>query len=663
MKNKYTGLTESEVLTNQKLYGKNVIIYEKSNKLLNNMIKILKQPIPILLIMCAIIYLILGKIIYAIIIGGIGIIILMVYIYQNLKTTKLIRLLKKINSDTCKVIRDGNEIIINSDDVTINDIIIVNEGDKVCADAIILESNNLFADESDIIKNNINVPKSYDLLDKDATLKSNYIYKESFIIKGSGIAKVTNIGNKTEYGKINYVSKKETCSKIQKEIDKLYKVLTITAIIMFGIVVVISTLNNDVLIGIFSGITMILASIPMLTPQTFRFYIYKHLYKTAKKSTLIKKAFNIETISKITYLCVDKIGLITQNKMSVKEFYSTIDDRDAILNCIMASDKNSEDTIDQAIWELAYESNVEFNEEYKLIKKYPFTSKSKMMAYVYEYNNELYIFVKGSLNSLFDICDLDVEEKYKLHNFQKQLYKKGLHVMAFGSKKIDKIEKDIFKYNINFNGILGISNIYKNNVKESIEKCKQCGIKIIMMTNDNTEISSSIGKQIGINNHKNILTGKELEDMNNNELLNKIKSIGIVSRVSTKNKSRIINALKNNNEIVAVTSDAIDDLEVLKNADIRIATTETGTDASKKNSDLIILNNNFETIVNTIKDARIICQNIKKLIRYIFVINIIFILLSLILTLFNYQILLLPMGIVILKLITEIICFVRLQKN
>jgi len=663
MKDKYTGLTEIEVLNNQKLYGKNVITYKENKTLLKNILKFLKYPTFLLLVILVILYIVLGEIIYATIISIISIIILISNIYQQIKLNKIGESLNKINQDKCRVIRDNKTIIINSDEVTIDDIIVLNEGDRVSADAIILESNDLYADESVLIKNNINVSKSYNLLDKDATLKSNYVYKETLITRGNGIAKVTNIGNKTEYGKIINLSKKENNSNLEKQINKLYKILTIISIITLVIVGVILIINNNVIIVTLSGTTILLTIFPIITPQTFKLIIKNKLHEIAKNKAIIKKISNIETISKITYLCVDKIGIVTENKMKVSEFYSTIDSKKAIFNCIMASDKNSKDTIDKAMFEFAYENNIELDKNFRLVKKYPFNLKNKMTANVYEYNNELYIYVKGALNSLFDICDLDVEEKYKLHIFQKQLYKKGLQVMAFASKKIDKIEIDIFKYNVDFNGILGLCNIVKSDVKEGIENCRQLGINVIMMTNDNKEISSSIGKQIKIDNYKSVVSGKELDDISDDELARKIKDIGIFSKLSEKHKLRIVNILKNNNEIVGITGYSVNDLKILKCSNVGMTISNIGTEVSKEFSDLIILDNNFKTIVNTIKDTRKINKNIKKIIHYLLTINIILILLSLITIIFNYQIFILPICVIIIKMILETIYFLMLNKN
>ena len=666
MKNEYNGLTEKEVLNNQEIYGKNIIIYKEKNKLLKNIINILKEPMFLLLIICVVLYAFLGELTDAIILGIAVICVIGIQVYQQIKTNKTIESLQKIKVDTCKVIRNGKEVTINSDEVTIDDIMVLSEGDKIIADAIILESYNLHTDESILTGESIPVSKSYDLLDKEAVLKSNYVYSGTLITKGNGIAKVTNIGNKTEYGKIathlsNII---EENSPLQKQINSLVKVFTIIAIIAFILVSILVGINNQNIIdGILSGLTIAMGAIPEEFPLVLTVFLSMGAYRIAKNNAIIKNLSSVETLGEITYLCVDKTGTITENKMEVKEFYTTIDNNSAILNCLLASEVYAYDPMEQAIIDYASKNNVRINDEYQLIKKFPFTNETKMMANIYEYKKEKYIFVKGALESLFDICELDVEEKYKLYNFQKQLSKKGLRVIAFASKKIDEVKEDLLYYNVEFNGIIGLYDPPKKNVKKSIKICKDAGIKVMMITGDNKETASAIGKQIGIENYKNVISGKELENMSDEELTSKIKTIGIFARVIPEHKLRIINALKNNNEIVAMTGDGVNDAPALKSAEIGISMGKRGTEVAKEASDLILLDDNFTTIVNTIKDARRIYQNIKKSIYYILIIHIPLILLSIMIPLFHYPMLLLPIHIVILEMMVDPTCSIIFERH
>ncbi|MBE6152829.1 MAG: HAD family hydrolase [Firmicutes bacterium] len=658
MNNKYIGLNDNEVLNNQKLYGKNTLTNNNKNSYIKLII-----PIILSLIICVILYLILNKTIYAVIMIFISILILIIQIYKRIKLSKIIENLNKFKNNICKVIRNNKELIINSEDITINDIILLKEGDKVCADAIILESNNLYVDESNLIKDRNSILKSYDLLDKDAQLKSNYIYKESLIINGSVIAKVVNIGNKTWFAKNKSdIPNNENEFNLQKRINNLYRIFTIISIIIFAIIIIVSIfINDNVIYGLISGITISIATLPLITPLTYLLLIYNNIYTLTKNNVIIKNISSLDIISKIKCLCVDKFGIITENKIVVKELYSSLDKNDALVHCALACDKNTNDLFENAINEYVKNNNIIINDEYKLVEKYPFNNKTKMMANVYEYNGELYIFVKGTLNSLFDICDLDVEEKYKLHNFQKQLFQQGLEVMAFGSNKIKKIEKDIFKYNISFDGIISLYNYPKANTKEATEICKQLDIKLVVLSEDKKEIAAHIGKEIGINS-STILKGKEIENMSDSELLDKLKNVNIFSRINSDHKLRILKTLKHNYDIVAITGNKVNDRFILNDADIGISMNKFGTDVSKNFSDIIILDDNFSTIVNTIKEVRKVYDKFKKTINYVLITNILLTLLSIFLVIFNHNILL-PLYIIIIKLLLELVIGVILTKN
>lgn len=662
MENKYTGLSKKEVEYNQNLYGKNEITY-KDNKFLEIILNIIKQPIIYILITCLIIYIVLGKLLYAGIVGSIDIIIIINYIYQHIKTEKIKKQFKKINAHTCNVIRDSKIINIKVSDITIDDIILFNKGDRIGADAIILESHNLYTDESLLIEGNKKVKKSYDLLDKNAELKSNYVYAGTYVISGSGIAKVTNIGKQTEYAKKNQRTDViENDGELQKNFNKQYLIFNIIALILLITMTIISIINNNVGIGILFGITTSISFVSIInTPNTFKLYLYNNILKFAKNNAVIKKTSTLDTTNKLSCICVDKLGIITENNIIVKDFYPAIEEQKALTSCLLSCANNSNDLYEKAISDYISKNNMKITSDFKLIKSYPFTKETKIMANIYEYNNQLYIFVKGTLNALFDICNLDVEEKYKLHNFQKQLFKKGLEVIAFASQKIDKIESDIFKYNVNFNGIITLYNPPKVNVKEAIEICKNLNIKTIMISEDKKEIASFCGKEIGINTEINTIPGKELNKINDKELLNKINNIDVFSRIKQDDKYRILSALKKNNNIVAFTGNTVEDVNLLNETHLGISMKGLGNDISNDISELIILDDNFTTIVNTINNVKKIYCNTKKLMNCSKIISII---LSLILItlVFTSKILLLPIIIIILKIILELITLILFTK-
>ncbi len=390
-------------------------------------------------------------------------------------------------------------------------------------------------------------------------------------------------------------------------------------------------------------------------------------YRIAKKNAIIRKLPAVETLGSITYLCVDKTGTITKNKMEVNKVVSNnITEKELLSNSILASEQLIYDPLELAITEYSKKYNVNSNQLYEnknLIKKFPFSSETKMVANIYEENNEKTIYVKGAVESLFDICELSVEEKYKIHSKQKELSKNGLRVIGVCSKKINKVYNDIYKYELHFDGLIGLYDPPKEDVAKNIKIAQTAGIRVIMLTGDNKDTASSIANEIGLNNYDNVLTGKQLETLSDEELMETIKEVGVFARVIPEHKLRIVTILQKLGEVVAMTGDGVNDAPSLKKADIGISMGERGTEVAKEASDMILLDDNFSTIIKTIESARSIYKNIKKSVSYVLVMHIPMVLLALLIPLFNFPIFLLPIHIVIMEIITDPTCSIVFERT
>ena len=664
---KYKGLSDSEVEKNQRLYGLNILNNNKKNKFLYDILSVLKQPMIILLMLCVLIYIFIGEKLDSIILLFSIVIIIFIEIRQSIKTDKALELLKKLACTKSRVIRNGEICEIDSSLVTVDDLLVLSEGDKVVADTIILESTDLYVDESSLTGESVSVSKSIDLIDKDSKFKSNYVYSGSLVTRGNAICKVINIGTKTFYGKIakDLSSIKKLKSPLQNQINKLIKIFSIIALICFICVTIIVGINEHSFIdGILSGLTIAIGVIPEEFQVVLTVFLSLGAYRLAKNNAVVRNLASVETLGSITYLCVDKTGTITKNMMEINELVTDMDKTEFIKHALLATEETSHDSMDNALKN--YSKIININNIYdnkELIKSYPFSNDTKMTAKIYNIDNRNYIYVKGALESLFDICDLNVEEKYNLYKCQKEMAKRGLRVIAIGSKNIRVIKDDIFDYRINFDGLIGFYDPPKDGIKDAVKLCQNAGIKIIMMTGDNMDTASSIGKTIGLKNYNNIINGKDLDKMSDEELVNCIKDTAIFSRVVPTDKLRIVEALQEHGEVVAMTGDGVNDAPALKKANIGISMGKRGTDVAKEASDLILLDDNFSTIVNTIKDARRIYNNIKKSITYIFIVHIPIILLALIVPLFKLPLLLLPIHIVILELVIDPTCSIIFERQ
>lgn len=642
MKNKYNGLNDNEVFKNQKLYGLNILNNKKNNIFINT----LKNPIIIVLILTTILYIILNKKIYGLILGVVTILIIIIELFQKNKINKLSNLLKEFSKLSYTVIRNSKQIKVKSEEITMDDILLLHEGDIIPADAIILESNNLKVNEKNLTKNELSIKKSIDLIDKDAKYKSNYLYSQTIVTNGWAITKVIGIGNQTEYSKIY---NRENTNSIK--INKIHKTINVIALLILILITILVGIK-DFKLGLLAGFTSVIAILPLNLPLLISTFSTINIYKFYKNNIFLKDLSIIKKLNSITYLCIDKAKFITKGNLEIKDIYTSLTTIDYIENLLLTRENKKNNQIENAIIEYGNILGIQnIDDNYELVKTYPFTNESKMNANVYKKNDEYYIFVKGSLESLFDICNLDVEEKYKLHNLQKKISKKGFEIVASGSKKIKKIEEDIFDYRINFDGIITLHDKINENIKESIETLKNYNIKIIMLSKDNKEISSVIGKQIGLDNYSNIINSKELDKIKDDELNNIVKNIGIFSNIKPKHKLRIIKSLKNNNENICITGYETSDIEIFNKSNISVSMEDN---ISKNIADIYIINNNFETFVNTIKESKKIKDNIIKVLKVILPIYIIIILFTIILSIIK-PIYSLCIYVVILKLIINII--------
>ena len=429
MENKYNGLNDKEVIKNQQLYGLNILNNDKNN----NLLEIIKNPMIIILILIIILYIMLNQKLNALILGILTILIIVIELLQKNKIQKLSKILKENSDSLYTVIRNSKQIKIKSEEVTIDDILLLKEGDKVIVDGIILESNNLKVIEKVITKNDNSIKKSIDLINKDAKYKSNYLYAGTIITNGYATIKVINIGNQTEYAKIN----KKNKNLIELKIAKMNKLINIFALIsLIFVSILLGFKNSNFKLGILLGLTSAISILPLNLPLTVSLFATFNIYNFYKNNILIKDLSIIKKLNLITYLCIDKSKFITKGKLEIKDIYTSLTTIDYVEKLLFAKENKKNNQIEKAIIDYGNILGIQnINEDYELIKTYPFTNESKLNANVYKKDDEYYIFVKGSLESLFDICNLDVEEKYELHNLQKKLSKKGLEIVASGSKK------------------------------------------------------------------------------------------------------------------------------------------------------------------------------------------------------------------------------------
>ena len=678
------GLTSALATEKIASEGLNMLPSSKPKSFFSIALGVVKEPMFILLVACGSLYLVLGDLKEGIMLLCFVFVIMGIEFFQQKKTEKALDALKDMAIPRALVIRDGVETRIAGVEVVTEDLIILQEGDRVPADATVLQSVNLLADESLLTGESVSVRKS----DWDEKLEITqpggddlpFVYSGSMIVQGHGIARVTSIGVNTEIGKIGKAlgDVKEEPTRMKKEMGSLVKKVTIIAAILCLLVIVGFTLTRGNLInGFLAGITLAMAMLPEEFPVILTVFMALGAWRMSKKKVLTRNPSAIETLGSATVLCTDKTGTLTENKMSVAQLYNgkdfTVVDNSKLLHDdfheimefgILSSQINPYDAMEKAITEMGkmqLKGTEHIHKTWEMIKEYPLSKELLAMSRVFSEKStkEKSIATKGAPEAIFDLCHLEAKEKKRLSAAVEQLASEGLRVLGVAKAKISSkglpdIQHD-FKFD--FIGLIGLSDPIRSNVKKAVSECQKAGIRVIMITGDYPVTAQHIAMEIGLENPDKCMTGDELRSISEVELCRRIKDINVFARVVPEQKLKIVEALKRNGEIVAMTGDGVNDAPALKAANIGIAMGQKGTDVAREASSLVLMDDNFSSIVAAIRMGRRIFDNLQKSFGYIFAIHVPIAGLSLIpILIAQLPIILWPVHIVFMELIIDPAC-------
>ena len=681
---KIQGLTEEQVKQKIATEGFNELPSSKPKSLIHIALGVFQEPMFLLLVACGALYLFLGDVQEGLMLLGFVFVIMGIEFYQEKKTEKALDALKDLASPRALVIRNGVEKRIAGRDVVTDDIMILQEGDRVPADAIVLYSVNLSADESLLTGEPVPVRKAEWT---EGTVQARpggddlpFVFSGSMIVQGNGVARVTSTALNTEIGKIGKALNevKEEPTKLKREMGALVKKLAFIGIGLCLVVIAVYTITRgDLLKGFLAGITLAMAMLPEEFPVVLTIFLALGAWRISKKNVLTRKPAAVETLGSTTVLCTDKTGTLTKNKMTVARLYngkdfmtvnaeSTFpeDFHEIIEFGILSSQVNPFDPMEQAITivgEQFLKNTEHLHADWEMIKEYPLSKELLAMSRVFN-NIETKtrtIAAKGAPEAIFDLCHLSEERKSELALAIETLASSGLRVLGV-AKDVENLSElpDIqHDFNFEFVGLIGLSDPIRENVPQAVTECYQAGIRVIMITGDYPATAMSIGSEIGLKNCAEIITGPQLEELSESELAEKIRTVNIFARVVPEQKLKIVNALKRNNEIVAMTGDGVNDAPALKAANIGIAMGEKGTDVAREASSLVLMDDNFASIVGAVRMGRRISDNLQKALGYIFAIHVPIAGLSLIPVFFaDLPLILWPVHIVFLELIIDPAC-------
>lgn len=568
---------------------------------------------------------------------------------QEFKTEKSLEALKNLAAPTTKVIRNKKIQVINAEFLTLGDLVVLEAGDRIPADGIIVQGTGVI-DESLLTGESVGVNKS--------TLnKENKIYMGTILLKGKVLARVTEVGMSTEMGKIAHMlsSIEDEKSPLKEKLEGLGRILVIVCIAICIIVTFVGISRGQKASEMFLlGVSLAVAAIPEGLPAIVTVCLAIGVSRMLNRNALVRKLPAVETLGCTSVICSDKTGTLTENKMTVKALYFNntlynIDDNKTPDNLLLkksfvyCNDCNydySQKDIEKGLLGDPTETSLiktyfngmkeikEFNSAIKRVYDIPFDSTRKMMSVVIEENNRECCYVKGAPERLLSRCNqilingqvvaFTYTLKEKVAKSIEDMSSKALRCIAAAYKYKNIAKNSSLENDLIFLGLAGIIDPPRKEVKDAVLECRMAGIKPIMITGDHQNTAFAIGKEVGICNSINeVLTGDEIEKLTEKELDSKIDKTKVFARVSPNHKLRIVRAFKRKNNIVAMTGDGVNDAPAIKEADIGIAMGISGTDVSKEASSMILMDDNFTTIVAAVEEGRVIYNNIRKFIRYL----------------------------------------------
>ncbi len=637
LKSTNNGLTSGEVQKRQDIYGKNELIEEEKPGPITKFLGQFKDFLIILLIIAAIAAALIGDITDAIVILIVVILNAVVSFIQENRAENAMEQLKNMTSSEAVVIRDGKPKKITASELTIGDVVILEEGDNIPADLRLLKSYDLMVDESALTGESKPSNKDENVLSEDET--TNLAFMDSYVASGRARGVVVEIGMNTAIGKIaEMIQGEEQKTPLQDRIHGLGKLMGLIAIVVCTGVFTLQFFKGVPLVTNFlTAVSLAVAAVPEGLPAIMTLTLALGMQRMAKSNAVVRKLLAVETLGSCTTICTDKTGTLTKNKMAVRQTKITSPEMAFKISalCNNSSISNGKvigDPTDGAMLVYADENGYnrqELETKHKRIFEIPLDSERKRMTTVNEFNGDRYVLTKGAPEIIIERCNM-VEENGELSQITdenrmevlddlKEMTSEALRVLALAYRKMGPDEgfddKAALENDLIYVGLVGMMDPPRKEAKEAVALCEKAGIKVVMITGDNKDTAAAIASEIGILKGGKVLTGSDLEKIDDDKFKDMVQNISVYARVFPEQKVRIVEALKSQGQVVAMTGDGVNDAPALKKAAIGVAM-GSGTDVAKESADMLLQDDNFATIVEAVKEGRTIFDNIKRFVKF-----------------------------------------------
>lgn len=671
-----SGLSAVEAEKQRAAFGYNELPSAQPKSVWRIVIDVLKEPMLLLLLSCGTLYMLLGDFGEGIMLMASVLIVIAISFFQEKKTERALDELRDLSSPRALVIRDGKEQRIPGREVVPGDLVILQEGDRVPADAFVLSTTNLQTDESLLTGESEavgkNVWNSTQKFESPSGSGRHCVYSGTLIVRGHGLAQVHATGLETEIGKIGKLLQdvKDEATLLQRETSRIVRTFSILGLgLCVLLIIIFGVTRGDWLNGVLSGLSLAMAMLPEEFAVVLTLFMALGAWRLSKKNVLTRKSASIETLGSVTVLCTDKTGTLTENRMTVrrllanqqsfvagKEKLNDSSVQELLRTALLAGQAEPFDPMEKAIVACAKDHLPEIPSLH-LEKEYPLSPQLFAMSRVYNSTNgERLVTAKGAPEAIALLCGMNETEREKLNKQIADFAAEGLRVLgvatcAYTAKELPPHQQG---FSFRFLGLVGMEDPLRATIAEDLASCYTAGIRVIMVTGDNPATAQHIARKMGLKNAEEVITGSELAEMDEPEIERRVKTCNIFARMVPEQKLLLVEALKDNREIVAMTGDGVNDAPALRAANIGIAMGQRGTDVAREAADLVLLDDNFSSIIVAIRMGRRIYDNIRKAMTYIFAVHVPVAGLTLLPVLFPHlPVLLFPLHIAFLELIID----------
>ena len=651
-------LSEEQIRANQEKYGPNELVEGKKKSVLQIFLEQYKDFLVIILIIAAIVSGMVGNTEAAVVILVVITMNAILGTVQTIKAEQSLESLKKLSGPEAKVLRGGNVVQIPSSEVTVGDIVMLDAGDYIPADGRLIECASLKVDESALTGESLGVEKNLDPIQEEEVPlgdRLNMVYSGSFVTYGRGSFVVTGIGMETEVGKIASLLKttSEKRTPLQINLDQFGQKLSILILVFCAILFGVSILRGDNLVdALLFAVALAVAAIPEALSSIVTIVLSFGTQKMAKEHAIMRKLQAVEGLGSVSVICSDKTGTLTQNKMTVEDYYvdevcikaADVDLNDPsqsrlLIGSMLCNDSKITDGVEigdpteTALINLGIKLGLnpeDVRSKYPRESENPFDSDRKLMSTKHTMEGVPTMIVKGAvdvLTSRMDFIQIDSEvremteeDRRKIEAQNQEFSRQGLRVLAFAYKTVsDELELTLEdEYGLTFIGLIAMMDPPREESMAAVAECKKAGIRPIMITGDHKVTAAAIAKRIGIlNDESEACEGAEIDKMSDEELKSFVEGISVYARVSPEHKIRIVRAWQDKGNIVAMTGDGVNDAPALKQADIGVAMGITGSEVSKDAAAMVLTDDNFATIVKAVENGRNLYRNIKNSIQFL----------------------------------------------